>query len=79
MLVPLLTVEGTGVITPACWRFIQSGDAATLAGLKGLRVSPSPELALLCPRKLAHKVTKGVKAHWGAGGKLWRSRALVAV
>lgn len=35
MLVPLLTVEGTGVITPACGRVIQTEEAATLAGLTG--------------------------------------------
>lgn len=34
VLVPLLTVEGTGVITPACGRVIQTGGAATLAGLR---------------------------------------------
>lgn len=33
-LIPPLTVEGTGVITPALGRVIPAGEAVTLAGLK---------------------------------------------
>lgn len=35
VLIPLLTVEGTRVITPAWGCVIQTGDAVTLAGLTG--------------------------------------------
>lgn len=34
VLILLLTVEGTGVITPARRRVIQTGEAVTLAGLR---------------------------------------------
>lgn len=47
MLIPLLPVEGTGVITPACGRIMRTGGTETLAHKSG---EPCPQT------RLSHKV-----------------------
>lgn len=71
MLIPLLTVEGTGVITPAWGRVIQTGEAVTLAGL-------SDQEGLVPPPKKASQtpfVHRPFKRNNKPPGSFWRNRA----
>lgn len=69
MLIPLLTIEGIRVITPAQRRVIQSGEAATLAGhTHQRRGSSKASHTQVCLCSLTWQVIRNIKPQGSFGG-----------